>query len=193
MVWKNVHRWSSNTSISPRSERLTGKLSIWLLTCMWQKVIHQKHISLCFYCTLLCCILLYSFLFAFWSRHKLPCMAGCVCACERASESVYVCVCVCVCVCDVVSVWTLSAARTPWLCATGKCGRCVCQASYTWLVYMHYSHTQTHTQAEMHVYTSTNTHVRRCTVIAHMHDMSHTHTHTHTHTRGQSPLRISFS
>lgn len=38
--------------------------------------------------------LLYSILFAFWSRCKLPCMAGCVCVCMRAAPCVRLCECV---------------------------------------------------------------------------------------------------
>lgn len=106
-------------------------------------------------------VLFYFVLFAFWSRHELPCMAGCVrsraCVCAPARPSVFVC--------DVVWVWTLSAARTPRLRATGKCGRHVCQASYTWLVYMHYSHTYTHSQTHTCVHSQEHAHRHTLTKI----------------------------
>lgn len=49
----------------------------------WNNKKRHIRISILFYS--------YSILFAFWSRHKLACMAACVCVC--------LCACVCACLC----------------------------------------------------------------------------------------------
>lgn len=53
-----------------------------------------KRLAPPFQSRLSCPALLYSILFAFWSRCKLPCMAGCVCVCMRAAPCVRLCECV---------------------------------------------------------------------------------------------------
>ena len=82
------------------------------------------------------------------------------------------------------------AARTPWLCATGKCGRCVCQASYTCLhallsLSLSHTHTNTHTRTHTHARSLTDTCKVRQTIV------SPTSAHTHA-LRGGEPIEDFF-